>query len=388
MNTLSFSDFLFGTVRFSATEGFSDEFLSFCVKRKILIHELKREADKITGYVHNTELKVLTSAAEKSGMKLEITKRTGLPHLFIRYRKRYGIPIGFMIFTVICAILHSVIWSVDVSPTEFTETEKILEVLKESGVRVGAFSDTINCKDIEYQLYEAFDDISWVNVRITGARMFVDISEVKVKENVKEEKFTNIVASKDGEIINAEIFRGEGKLYPGTAVVKGDLLISGIINHRDGSVKFVDSEGKIFARTKSFTASTIPLNITVKLQKSCKDIYFPTFFGLSPDRVINVKQNNFTDSCYYTDGKDVVFPLGIIRRHIYTFEEAVKELSENQAVLLCFRDFAKSCLKLRKTAEIIESDIRLSVNSVAEFSGSFICIEDIALKKEFTVEEK
>ncbi len=387
MKRTRFSDFLFGLAGFSVSNGFFDEFISECVKEKILIFELKRTEESITGKVHFSDIDSLRRAAAKSGSELDIAERSGLPHLFFRYRKRYGIPLGLLIFTVITAVLHSVVWAIDVTPTEFIETEQILSVLEEAGAFIGAFSDAVDCKEAEYVLYNTFEDISWVNVRITGTRMFVDISEVKVKENTEEEKYTNIVASKDGEIINALIYCGTGQLYPGTAVVKGDLLISGIVNHRDGSVKFVDSEGEIFARTKNFIASRMPSVIRVGKIKKCKDIYFPIFFGLTLNSIIDVKSLNFTESRYFTDGNDVIFPLGIIRRHLYSFEQIEMELSENQAALMCFRDFAGSCLKLRRSSEIIESDIKLSVTSGAEFSGSFLCIEDIALKKEFTVED-
>lgn len=387
MKKVNFSDFIFGVAEFSVSEGFPDEFIMYCAENKAMIHNLKRNGNEISGKVYFSHIKNIALAAERSGMKLEITERYGLPHIFYRYRKRYGIPLGLLLFTVITAILHSVIWSIEIAPTDIIPEERILEVLHTAGVQVGAFSDTVNCKDAEYLLYENFDDISWVNVRIAGTRMFVDISEVKVKEKLKDERYTNIIASKDGEIVNAEIFRGDGQIYPGTAVVRGDLLISGIINHRDGSVKFVDSEGKIYARTKNFVSSEIPSSVSVNTLKKCKDIYFPVFFGLSFADAFGVKSDNFTESGYFTDGGDVVFPLGFIRKHGYSFESAVMELSENEATLLCFRDFARRCLDLFEKAEILESDIRLSLNNGAQFSGDFLTVEDIALKKEFTVED-
>ncbi len=387
MKKEKFSDFIFGVAGFSATEGFADEFISNCASSKALIYNLKRTENEISGKVHFSDIKNITSAAEKSGMKLDITERYGLPHIFFRYRKRYGIPLGLLVFTIITAILHSVIWSIEISPTEIIPEEEIAQVLHEAGARIGTFSDSVACKDAEYLLYERFDDISWVNVRIAGSRLFVDISEVKVKEKLKEQLYTNIIASKDGEIINAEIFRGEGKIYPGTAVVAGDLLISGIINHRDGSVKFVDSEGEIFARTKNFISSSIPSAVTVKRLKRCKDIYFPVFFGLSVADLIGVKSEHFTENRYFIDGGDIALPLGIIRKHSYSFEETVKELSANESSLLCFRDFAVLCLNLYRKAEILECDIKLSDSNGVELSGNFLTVEDIALKKEFTVED-
>ena len=387
MNKIRFSDYIFGLILFNVSGGFADEFIEYCSKNKALIYNLKRNGNEIEGACRFAEIRKIDEAAKNSGMSLSVTKRYGLPHLFYRYRKRYGIPVGLLVFTVITAILHSVIWSVEISPTELIPSEEIIDTLKEAGFCEGAFSAALSCKEAEYLLYEKFDDISWVNVRVTGTRLFVTISEVKAKEKLKTDKFTNIVAGKDGEIINAEIFRGEGKIYPGTAVVKGDMLISGIVNHRDGSVKFVDSEGQIFARTKNFLQSSIPQKINVSSLKICKDIYFPVFFGITLKDIHNVKDSYFTEVSCFCDGGDVIFPIGVIRKHIYSFEDAALELSDNESALLCFRDFSFLSVKLYENAEILEMQISRASGNGAQFSGSFLCIEDIAEKKEFTVED-
>ena len=387
MKSGGFYDFLFGKAEFIAKDGFADEFIEACSRNKIRIFNFIRKGRDLTGSVRFADIDALEASAEKCGMRLEIIKRYGLPHIFYRYRKRFGIPVGLLIFAIISAVLHSVVWTIDITPTEFIPLEQIEEALNEAGAHVGIFADSVDCKEAEYKLYEKFEDISWVNVRIAGTRMFVSVSEVKAKEKQKESRYTNIVALKDGEIVNAEIFRGEGKLFPGTAVVGGDLLVSGILNHRDGSVQFVDSEAEIYARTNSYISSEAPLYVNVKGLVKCKDIYFPSFFGISLLDLLPVKGYDFTLSSCFIDGGDVVFPVGIIRKHFFRLEDICRNLSENESALLCFRDFSFLALKLYKKAEIISSEISYSSDNATRFSGSFTCIEDIALKKEFTVED-
>ena len=387
MKNCGFYDFLFGKAEFIAKDGFTDEFIEACSQNKIRIFNFIRKGRDLTGSVRFADIDALESSAEKCGMRLEIIKRYGLPHIFYRYRKRFGIPVGLLLFTIISAVLHSVVWTIDITPTEFIPLEQIEEALNEAGAHVGIFADSFDCKEAEYKLYEKFEDISWVNVRIAGTRMFVSVSEVKAKEKQQESRYTNIVALKDGEIINAEIFRGEGKLYPGTAVVGGDLLVSGILNHRDGSVQFVDSEAEIYARTKTYISSEVPSSVNIKNKSKCKDIYLPVFFGISLADLINVKTDCFTMSRYFLDGSDVIFPVGVVRKHNFTLEDSSRSLQENESALLCFRDFSFLVMKLYKKAEIISSEISYSSDNATRFSGSFTCIEDIALKKEFTVED-
>ena len=383
----SLSDFIFGKISFTAENGFCDEFLSECVKRKIVIFNLKRTGNAVSGYVNFSERYNIAEAAEKTGMNLTFSSRWGLPHIVLKYRKRYGIPAGLLVFTVITLFLHSVLWSIDVSGIEEIPQENIEKFLADEGIKTGIFTDAVNCKEIEYSLYSNFENISWVNVHIIGTRMFVDISEVKVKELSESSGYSNIVASKDGEIITAEIYTGEGRLYTGTAVVKGDLLVSGVINRRDGSVKFVDSEAEIYARTKNFISSIIPSVISVKKLSECKDIYLPCFFGISVPSGICVKEKYITENKYFLRNDDVIFPVGLIRKTSFELTETRLELNENQARLLCLRDFAMSALRLYNDAQILESSISFASSDITEMCGEFLCIEDIALKKTFTVED-
>ncbi len=383
-----FSEFIFGRIHFRVSEGFAGEFLAECRKQQIIISGLEKEDDFFYGYINYSDKENLLIAAGRSGMKIEILERRGLPDILIRYRRRYGIPAGILVFVMISAVLYSVLWTIDITETENIPREKIEEILGEAGIRTGVFSDTVNCKDVEYELYKALPEISWVNVHIIGTRMYVDIREVDVQEQIKPEQYSNIIAKKDGEVINAEIFKGDGKIYPGTAVVKGDLLVGGIINHRDGSVKFVDSEAKIFARTDSFILSRIPRTVSVKTMSKCKEYFFPEFFGISIASLNNVKSDNFTINKSFISDRDVVIPVGIARKFTYSFAEAEMQMTDAEALLLCFRDFAVSALKLYKNAEILESDITVDLSKGAEISGDFLTIEDIALKKTFTVEDR
>ncbi len=381
-------DFVFGRVHFCATEGFFGLFLRECRKKGILLYEIRRTEDCISGYVSQMDVKPLFDCAAESGMKVEIISRKGLPDTFIRYRKRAGLPVGLFLFAVILLLLRSFVWSVDIQGLERIPADKLEATLSSLGVREGVFCESINCKDIEFSLYKMYDDISWVSVSLVGSRCFVNISEVKAEEEYKENIYSNIIAAKDGEIVRADIFSGEGNIYKGTAVVKGDLLVSGVKNHRDGTVEFVDSNAFILARTRNFITSTVPMELTVSVVNECKDNYFASFFGMCFPIVNNIKEYSFTESRYYFNSGDIVYPVFISRIHKYTLNETKISLSEGMAMLIAFRDFSLRALKLYSKTQVLESDVSAAFTSSCEISGKFLCEEDIAQKKSFTVEEE
>lgn len=384
---MNIREIMLGKVSFCAEGGFLQLFLGECKKLGAELFDVTVNGDGICAWVRQYDINLIFSAAKDSGMSISIIKRTGLPHIYLRYRKRLGVPVGMLVFILIISVLRSFIWSVDITGAENIPIEQIEAHLTALGVSDGSFCDGINCKDIEFSLYKNFPDINWVNVRLAGSRLIVDISERKVIAEYKDKSYSNVIAAKDGEIVRADIFSGEGYIYSGTAVVKGDLLVSGVINHRDGSVEFTDSNAFILARTKNFISSSIPLTVSVLKHEKCKDIYFPTFFGLSLLKLADVKNNYFTYSSVFFRSADITYPVGIVRLHTAQLIEEQISLAENQAVLLSFRDFSLNALKLYEKADVLSSQFAVSISDECEISAVFLCEEDIAQKKSFTVEE-
>ncbi len=377
-----------GKIDFSADGGFGDRFIDFCRREGVSLYNFSDKGETFSGSTERKNLKALRAAAEKSGMNIRIIKRSGLPFWFFRYRRRYGLPLGAVLFLVIIHILSMMLWSVEITGNELITDEAVESILRDCGVKNGVFVSSLQCDDIEYVLYEKLDGVLWVSVFNAGSRLFVDIREkVPESETADDKSYSNIVASKDGEIIRADIFSGEGKIPPGTPVLKGDLLVSGVVTLSDESVRFVNSEADIYARTKNTVSSSAPLEAQVLTVEKCKDDYFLYIFGAKLFSGGFDKYNCFTDSCRYFESRDVIFPVGLVRRTSYSLEKKQLKLSTEQALLLSFSDFSKSAFAIYKNADVLERSISVSTRDQVFTEGVFLCEENIALEKSFTVED-
>lgn len=382
------SDILFGRISFEICDGFAELFLSECKRDDIHLGNVRIKNNTVTACVKRHELKRVYSAAKKSGNSVKILKRYGLPDFLIRYRKRLGLPCGILLFALILGFLGSFVWSIDIEGIENIPAEEIERVLYEAGIRKGALYENLQCKDAEYILYNEFPEISWVNVLPIGSRVFVTVKERTDLSADDSITYSNIIASKSGEIVRADIFVGDGFFYPGSAVEKGDLLASGVINFRDGRVKFVDCDAVVLARTKNQINSFAPVKIEAQSEIECKENYLLYFFGLKIPLGLGVKGSDFTENGYFFDTADIIFPVGLIRRHYTELNKKEISLSPAQAKLIAFCDFAENTVPLYETAEILERNITFSEGNVMSFEGSFLCVEDIAEKKIFTVNER
>lgn len=381
-----FYDLVYGRLDFYACGGFLELFMSCCKKNGVRLKNLKCSNGSVNGSMRRIDLENVLDAAKKSGMEIEISERFGFPDFFIRYRKRVGIPIGIFLFFVLTGMLSSFVWSVDISGTDIIPIEEFTMALQENGLKKGALCEHIQCDDIEFALSKKYPELLWINVFRAGSRVFVTVREREDISFEKEEIFSNIVASKDGEIVRADIFSGEGVLYPGTAVVKGDLLVSGIDTFRDGTVRFLDCEAVVKARTKNYINCCSAREIDVQRIEKCKDKYFLYFFGLKLPVNFVDKSDSFTQNGYFFSSGDVVYPLGIIREQHKTFAAEHISLSDKQAVLMAFYDFSVAAFELYRNADVLERKINISKTNGVTVDGEFFCVEDIALKKRFTVE--
>ena len=381
-------EFFRGKAYFSAKNGFVDRFIENCKVNNITLKNVNIISDGITAEIYLSDRDKIFSIAEKSGMTIAIIKKSGLPYIYSKYSKRYGIPVGLILAVAVAVLLTSMIWSVEISGTEKIPQEMIVSSLEEFGVKRGVFSDTIQKKDVEFYLESSFEELSWVSVYCVGSRVFVEVREREPQlHDENEGVISNIIASKDGEVIRADIYQGEGKIYPGTAVVKGDLLVSGVVNMRDGSVKFVNSKADINALTKNVLNTSSAMKIRAEEVIFNKDIYTLYFFGLKLPLGFGDKENSFTENRYFIKSRDIVFPVGLLRKSYIQTSENEINLSGEKALLIASYDFAVSALGIYESTVVLSREIKYDFSDQITVEGNFICEENIALRKEFFVDD-
>ena len=94
MLVLNFIRFVMGYVCFTAYNGFPERCLNLCRMRGIILWDLR----SIDGIIHaktdRMGYRKIRSVAKKSGMKVRISKKCGLPFFLNRHSKRAGLLVG------------------------------------------------------------------------------------------------------------------------------------------------------------------------------------------------------------------------------------------------------------------------------------------------------
>ncbi len=385
MLLVNFLRFLFGYVSFTARGGFSERFLNLCCLKKIILWDLKNNNGVISACTDCVSYKKIRSVARKSGMKVRIKRKYGLPFFLNNHKRRTGVIAGLLIGAALLLILSTRIWSIDVIGNVDVPSEKIIGVVQELGVRKGAAGAKINIKSTEFAALQKLQELSWLNINISGSKALIEVREAVDSPETDEDKSpADIVAARDGIITIIRPFNGTAEQEVGNAVVKGDLLISGIEENGDKSVSFCRAKGYVVAKTNRSIKYNQPEIIVAQKPIAIKKRYILNLLSF------NIPLGRINKEESYHEKRELVInnvtlPFGITECTETVYEEKEIALSQAQRNALGFLRFADICTSEFRYLEVEESEIISDNNGM--YSGKFVCIENIGKEHPMQIED-
>ncbi len=380
--------FFVGYVTFAACGGFPERFVNLCTKNRIPLWNMKKEKDSIIADTTVKGYKSIKSSAKNSGVRVKILKKHGLPFFIHKNRRRIGLLAGFMAAVITVSFLSTMIWSVSVSGNKTLSDEEVLAAFDSVGVRVGARRSAISPSDAAYEAKRLLPKIAWASVNIKGSRAEIVISELSEAPEFPDDTTPcNIIAAEDGTIMGIEATSGIAEVKKGDAVLKGDLLISGITENLDKTYNLKAARGKVHARvSKEITASYNGEPLLRQSELSQQKVLF--VFGLKIPLGLGVgKENVYTDKSYASNG-ETSLPLGVITNRVY-YSETSEVLPKEYQKVWSARLFAYSYRGIyRESEEILSSSFSFdTVNGAPVFTGNFECKKEIGKALEIFVEK-
>ena len=143
--------------------------------------------------------------------------------------------------------------------------EEILRALQRQGVGIGTFGISLDTEDIRNHVLLEIPELLWITVNVSGCRAYVEVRErVEAPEPVDEREPTNVVARRDGLILDIQAMDGVRCVLPGTSVEAGELLISGVEDTETVGARVLTGMGKVEARTWYTLSTVMPLTVAEK----------------------------------------------------------------------------------------------------------------------------
>lgn len=379
--------YLKGYVIFKTRGGFPERLINLCTLKQIELWNMKIEDNRLTAEILAQDYKRLRSVARRSGALPKIESRIGLPFFAKKHKDRVGIPIGLALCALTIFLLSQAIWSIELVGNTGTPDYLIIRELQENKLHIGALKSRLNTELIEEELQKSLPSIEWTAINIIGSKVYVEIHESTKAPPIRHRTSpSNMIAAKNGEITDLQVYEGQAIVKRGFSVVKGDLLISGIRENDDGSISIVHADGYAKALTVNKISIAVAKDTKFKLllpqTRAAAIRLFHLRLPLSKSKGLHQ-----TLSEAYIKNKETTLPIGVELSSFFTVEKAAHLADFSTIKKLAAIDFSEKYEKNLGSCEIVEASFYFSNDKNYSITASYSCIEDIATPQAFYVEE-
>ena len=398
--------------------GYSPErFMNLCSNHDILLWDIKNHGEYYTMCITVCGFRRLRPIVRKTGTRVVIQKRCGLPFFLPKWKKRKIFLLGLIGSFAFWIWMSTFIWAVDLEGNHSISQDVFMDFLVEQKVYVGMKRNQVDIEELEKKIRQSFDIVTWTSARIDGTRLEIQIRENKVdvgrsegdggqEEKQKESgQGSNLVAEWDGTVVAMVTRRGVPQVTIGSQVKKGDILVTGMVPvyHEDTTIKgyqFYEADADIYISRLLALTEELPFSYQQKdyTGEEKKQVLFGVLdqefmFGLGSvnyknyDKVTDKRQvcllDNFYLPVYYGSSVNREY---VVTEKKYSQEEVKAIFAEKLKKIMA--DLEEEGVQIvRKNAVITKLSNRWHMNvelQIVEKTGERV---SVAVQKEKPTEE-
>lgn len=372
--------------------GFSPErFMNLCSNKGILLWKIEREGDVYYMNIHLDGFRALRPIVRKTGTKVAVLERCGLPFFLPKLFRRKAFIGGLMLAVAFWMISSLFIWDIQTAGNYRITDDVFNTFLREQQVTVGMKKSGLDIGALEKEIRRTFPEITWASARLSGTKLLIEIKENDapiITQQAAAEMGSELVTDYDGTIVAIIVRSGVPMVKVGDAVAKGDVLVAGNVPvyNEDATVReylYVDADADIWLEHAMSFSARLPFdyiqkeytgrtkkrfylrigNHEWKMPQERPFLVYDSLIRESRPLVfeklsIPVYQGSYT----YREYKNV--------EHEYTLEQAETMLSEKLRTFLASLE--------EKGVQIIEKDVKIDTNGGSwVISGQFTVRETV-----------
>lgn len=375
--------YLCGYVIFQGIGGFPERFLNLCAKEGLGVWDVRHRDGVTTARVMASAYHLLRPCAAKAGMRLKVQQRCGLSFVIYRYRKRVGVLAGIGLFVLILAVSSNFVWTIRVAGNVQTDSAVIMQTMEELGLRAGVVKSSMDIGAMQLEGLKRLKDLSWISVNIRGSVATIEVRErIMPPEMLDEKTPCNVVAAADGYIVRLEAYEGSAKVRVGDSVVKGDLLISGVMESKLETTRFVHARGSVLANTTRVLEAQIPIRQEKTVYSGPKkEKYACSLFGLRIPFYFTEPPESEWERTQQISTLNILgmdLPLAFERVQYRAFSKTVESITEERAQALAKEEIVRQTQALGNL-KIIERKENFSFpGGACKLKVTLFCEEEIA----------
>lgn len=362
-------------------EGYSPErFLNACSHRGIELWGLRSAGGAYEMYMTLKDFRKIKALSKKTGTKVRVRRRYGLPFFLHRYRRRKLFFAGAFLAVCLVYILTLFIWEIDIRGNLRRTDEALLSFLHSRDVYCGMTAGSVDCDQIADDLRGAYADLVWVSASVHGTRLVIQVKEnehlsAQTGGKAQETEGTDLAATQDCTILSIVTRQGTPLVHEGDQVKKGDLLVNGRLDLKNdaGEVtgyRYCKAQADITGEYQISYEDTMEREFEIRSYQYERNnlVRQEELFLRAGDRIFSFGRlkNNYQEYDYYVEesqltvGENFSLPLFWGRRTAVPCSVRRENYTDSQLQQLLSRRFEKACQDIEKKGlEIIENDVKI-----------------------------
>ncbi len=224
--------FLRGYVRIKVWGYSPERFMNLCSNHDLLLWDIRNHGTYYTMCISIAGFWHLKKITKKTGTRVSIEEKNGLPFFVPRMKKRSIFILGLLGCLIFLQWMSNFVWTIEITGNQRLTTDVLTDFLEENGIVCGCQKKILDIEELEKTLRKQFDCIIWTSARLEGTRLCIQIKENERQLPVIEEPVSDgmdLLADKNGKIVSMITRSGVPQVKINDEVEAGEVLVSGAV---------------------------------------------------------------------------------------------------------------------------------------------------------------
>ncbi len=226
-----FLEWAAGKIKIEVQGASTERFLNVCLHSAIELWDVKRlDGRTLTATISLGDFYRLRRAMGRTGCRVHVLAKKGLPFWGKRLRRRPVLLGGFVGLVGVLVLLGQFLWVLEITAAPGVPVGKLRRILRESGIYEGAYLGQLETDTARRAIQTEIPEAGVITITHIGNALRIEVeAATPTPDQLDRAAPTGLVAARAGVISSATITGGDLLVKPGDAVEQGTLLVSSAV---------------------------------------------------------------------------------------------------------------------------------------------------------------
>ena len=356
-----------------------ERFLNLCAIHGVSLWGIHTvDTDHYTAWVNVAGYVALRPYARKTGCKLRVLKKRGIPFAAKRITHRKMLWIGMCAVVVLVWFLSGFVWTIRVEGCDQLSEHEVLALLEQAGLHTGVRKQSLHITDLKNHVMLNADKLSYFTVNFQGTKAIVQVWERRhPEEKPTEPQPCDVISGLTGIVSEVRVKTGLAAVKPGDTIQAGDLIARGtIVNENDNTqITLLPADAEVDLRTWYTVRCAVPCELSVLTPEEVRSGRLELLWDRKRIPLGRIEKTELPwydkqiNTRYLNLHEDFHWPIGLIRE-THSICRAESADLDNEALAAALETRMKEALLAEKPdAQLISAEFSLEVSEQGAWLG-------------------